>query len=480
MNAEILTQIVDELHQALVGGVLGKIYQLSRASYVIDFRRPAGFLFLSTEASSPRIYLIRRTTKELEKQSLPLAEFGQSLRAILSGATVEDITKDDSERVVRFTFKCQQETGESNKVTLIAQLTGRSANLLLLDELNLITHAQRSLLGSGQQVGDHYQPPQVSAKESSLEAPFDIAEFNSLSAAADNYYQQADSIHAFAANAAAARNKLRQETTKLEKLRKHLQDDLSSHGDPEQHKRLGDLLMANVSVAERSGNKVRLKDFYAPEVPIVEIELDEKVSLQSEAAKYFARYGKAKRAAQQISERLLGVDAKLADVRRRLSELEEIIAERDEDALERLLRPSGAEKKTPAAKSKKKAEKLPGVRRYLSSDDYEVLVGRAAKDNDNLTFRIARSQDLWLHAADYPGSHVVVRNQKRKEIPHRTIIEAAQLAAKFSQAGNDAKVNVNYTPQKFVSRIKGAAPGLVRLASFRTITVEPKETIERF
>jgi predicted ribosome quality control (RQC) complex YloA/Tae2 family protein len=96
-----------------------------------------------------------------------------------------------------------------------------------------------------------------------------------------------------------------------------------------------------------------------------------------------------------------------------------------------------------------------------------------------LTFRVARPNDLWLHAADYPGSHVVVRNSARAEIPHQTIVEAAQLAAKFSQAGSDSKVMIHYTQRKFLSKPKGAAPGLVRLSSFRSITVEPREEIER-
>jgi predicted ribosome quality control (RQC) complex YloA/Tae2 family protein len=120
------------------------------------------------------------------------------------------------------------------------------------------------------------------------------------------------------------------------------------------------------------------------------------------------------------------------------------------------------------------------VRRYRSSDGYEILVGRAARDNYELTFKLARSHDLWLHAADYPGSHVVVRVHSRdEEVPHRTLVEAAQLAAHFSQAKADAKVAVHHTRRKFVSKIKGAAPGLVRLASFRTILVEPREACER-
>lgn len=124
-------------------------------------------------------------------------------------------------------------------------------------------------------------------------------------------------------------------------------------------------------------------------------------------------------------------------------------------------------------------ERVPGARRYLSSDGYEILVGRAARDNDSLTFKIAKPSDLWLHAADYPGSHVIVRNPTRKEIPHRTLIEAAQLAAYFSQASKDPKVDVHYTERKFLSKPKGSAPGLVRMSRFKNILVKPAEAPER-
>ena len=243
---------------------------------------------------------------------------------------------------------------------------------------------------------------------------------------------------------------------------------------------MGDLLLANIGNVERRGSTVQLKDFYAPGTPTIEIEVDEKTTLQAEAAKYFARYSKAKRAAAQITTRLEEIESKTGELERQQGLLASIIVERDEVRLAQLTREQNPQKKNPAGpKTRRAAEKIPGTRRYLSSDGYEVLVGRAAKDNDHLTFRIARAQDLWLHAADYPGSHVIARNPSRKDVPPRTLIEAAQLAAKFSQANNDKKVNVNYTQQKFVSRIKGAAPGLVRLASFRTITVEPKESMER-
>ena len=481
MHQQTIKKIVPELGSVLTGCVLGKIFQLSSGSFAIDFRRrEAGYLFVSADPSQPRIYLIARPTRELEKQSKPLDEFGQAMRTNLTGSKLTAVRQDESERVVRFNLLRQEETGEVQERVFVAQLTGRSANLFLLDTQGRITHAQRSLIGTGQQVSQLYAPPAVLREDISSEPALEKGSFESLSAAADDHYQRLEANRKFDTQASAAGARLRQESARLKKLQKHLREDLNAHGEAEQHKRTGDLLLANIANAKRHGNKVIVKDFYTEGVPTVEIDVDENTTLQAEAARYFARYSKAKRAADRIAKRLEEIESRLNNLKRQQAALARIVSDRDETALAQLIQQQRPEKKTPAgAKTPRSVEKTPGTRRYLSSDGYEVLVGRAAKDNDHLTFRIGRAQDLWLHAADYPGSHVIVRNPSRKELPHRTIIEAAQLAARFSQANNDAKVNVNYTQQKFVSRIKGAAPGLVRLASFRTITVAPKEGIER-
>ncbi|MDQ3747099.1 MAG: NFACT RNA binding domain-containing protein, partial [Acidobacteriota bacterium] len=256
------------------------------------------------------------------------------------------------------------------------------------------------------------------------------------------------------------------------------------HGDAEGHKRAGDLLLANLANAERRGGTVRLQDFYAEGAPFVELEVEEGRTLQDEAARRFARYSKAKRAAREISERLKAVEAELDAVEEKRDELERVAAARDAEALASIAGGRGeagrAKTSARAKAQKKEAEELRGVRRYRSSDGYEILVGRAARDNDRLTFRLARSFDTWMHAADYPGSHVVVRARSRDEqVPHRTLVEAARLAAHFSQARQDSKVAVNYTQRKFVSKPKGAAPGLVYLSSFRTLLVEPREELKR-
>jgi predicted ribosome quality control (RQC) complex YloA/Tae2 family protein len=463
----LIQRVVEELRDALTGRFFGKIYQLGPLSFAIDFGLRGEFVFISVDPSNPRLYLIRRRTKDLERQSIALNMFGQTLRAKLSGAHVINISKEPLDRVVRLTFR-----KENVFRRLVIQLTGRTADLFLLDELNRID----AILREPAQTRIHkiYEPPPRPLKE-----PAEVLklEAGSPSAQLDKYFSALDAAKAFDSKAKAIRSRVTNSIRQQRKLQNNLREDLIRHGDPEEHKRTGDLLLANLATAVRDGNKVRLTDYYADGTPTIELEIDEHRSLQDEAAARFRQYTKAKRAADEIAERLKQIDRETAALERRLEQLDAIIQSRDEAALEIFEKPAPAPKSAP--KKSAKPEKISGVRRYLSTDGYEILVGRAARDNDNLTFRVAQPNDLWMHTGDYPGSHVVVRNPTRKEIPHRTIIEAAQLAGKFSQASGDAKVVVHYTERKFLSKPKGAAPGLVRLSRFRSITVEPKESIPR-
>jgi len=467
MNETVLQRVVEELQGALIGRYCGKIYQLGPVSFAIDFGLRGEFLFISVDPASPRLYLIRRRTRDLEKQSVALNAFGQMMRAKLSGAHLVGISKDPLDRIVRFTFR----TEEMIFRRLVIQLTGRTADLFLLDELNRIVAVLREQQTRIQQF---YLAPPLPLKE-----PADALrlEAGPPSAQLDKHFSALDAAKAFDAKAKAIRSRVTKSIRQQKTLREHLNGDLARHGDPEEHKRTGDLLLANIATAERDGNKVRIVDYYADGAPVIEIEVDENRSLQDEAAARFRQYTKAKHAADEIAERLKQIDRETEKFERRLQQLDAIIQSRDEAALDTFEKPAPVPRVT--AKKSAKPEKISGVRRYLSTDGYEILVGRAARDNDNLTFRIAQPNDLWMHAGDYPGSHVVVRNPTRKEIPQRTIIEAAQLAGKFSQASEDAKVVIHYTERKFLSKPKGAAPGLVRLSRFRSITVEPKESIDR-
>jgi predicted ribosome quality control (RQC) complex YloA/Tae2 family protein len=454
-------------------------------SLALDFRLPdARYLFLAAEPQQPRLYLIKRAVRELEKQSLPPSPFALLLRKQLSGAMLLALTKDEGERIVRFNFNAQDIVGTERPVTLVMQLTGRSANLLITDENGRVEATLRPGQGEGQEVGGMYRPPPPAINRASPLAaalPFSPGDAGSWSEAADDFYRQQASERAFRDEAGALLAKLRQKAARTERLRANLAADLATHGDAEQHKRVGDLLLANLATARREGSRVRLLDYFAEDAPEIEVEAEENLTLSEAAERSFARYAKAKRAAEEVARRLVEIDREASALHGEIDEMQRIIDARDIAALERRRAKTFRSPTKEARPAREKRDpSLAGMRRYRSSDGYEVLVGRAAHDNDRLTFRVARPHDLWLHAADYPGSHVVVLNQHRQsEVPHRTVVEAAQLAAFFSQARSDAKVNVHYTARKFLSKPKGAAPGLVRLSQFRTLVVEPREVIER-
>ncbi|HLL14879.1 MAG TPA: NFACT RNA binding domain-containing protein [Pyrinomonadaceae bacterium] len=498
MNDQLIAAIVAELAPALAGRMMGKVWQLSRVALAFDLRLSDGrYLFISVDPAAPRLYAIARTVRELEKLSIAPSSFALTMRKQLGGARLLGVKKDEGERIVRFAFASYDAVGDSHDWTLVAQLTGRAANLLLLDAAGRVADALRAPRGEGQEIADLYQPPPPrihsdESKPTPTRAPaFTQGAHASLSDAADAHYRALEQTRAFDARAAAERARLRALVEKQKKLRRNLEKDLAAHGDAGEHKRVGDLLLANIANAERSGSRVRVTDYFAEDAPTVELEIDEHASLQEEAARRFGRYTKAKRAAEETTARLEELNAGLAALEQRQQELERIIAARDTAALEAFDEKARGAKEARAAGGRgkdvqrtkaqiKAAESVAGARRYRSSDGYEILVGRAAKDNDQLTFKVARAHDLWLHAADYPGSHVIVRNPARgADVPHRTIIEAAQLAAHFSHAKRDAKVSVHYTPRKFLSKPKGAAAGLVRMSSFRTLLVEPREGVER-
>ena len=129
-------------------------------------------------------------------------------------------------------------------------------------------------------------------------------------------------------------------------------------------------------------------------------------------------------------------------------------------------------KRSPEQKHRKPADGVSGIRRILYRG-WEILVGANAAANDELTVRLARPDDLWLHAEGLPGSHVLVRNPMKGEIPSDILLKAAGLAALYSKGKMAGKVAVTYTFARFVRKPKGAKPGLVHLSRRRAVMVKP-------
>jgi predicted ribosome quality control (RQC) complex YloA/Tae2 family protein len=307
-------------------------------------------------------------------------------------------------------------------------------------------------------------------------------EFPTLSEAADIYYSLRDGQRALQNEYNSVRQLLVREIKKRESAMGAILRDRERFEDPDTLKRCGDLLLANLATARVTGAKAKVIDYYDPEQAEIEIEIDENKTLQQSAADFFSRYQKAKRALAAIAVRQQEMAKHLSPLKNILSELEaNTTAEQISKARHAIEKAIGSKQKSSGGSARKPKGKTDPVigRRFKSSDGYEVLVGRNDRDNDALTFRASRPQDIWMHAADYPGSHVVIRNPNREDVPHKTIVEAAELAAFYSQAKREGKAAVHYTQRKFVSKPPRAKPGLVRLSSFKTVMVEPRCILER-
>ncbi len=474
MDLATIESIIPEIRSALVGRRFGKIFPLSRHSMALDFRLPDSlYLFVSVESADPRIYLVRRRLRDLEKASLNSTAFVMRLKKRLAGADVVEVDQVPNERVVKVILAGRDELGEDFKAGLMVQLTGKSANLFLVDAEDRIIDSLRDTLGDGQQVGDVYSAP--SRPSTGEDRPSPTPQIRqephpTISESLDAADLEKRAAAEFRSAANSVRSKVTREISKLEKLRSKLLGDLENHGDADRWKRHGDLLLANIANAQRSGSTVSVIDYFDETTPTVEIEVNENDSLTAAAEKFFKRYTKARNAREEIAKRIATIERDLARAQTELRRVDLAIEDRDIDAL----RDGVPEVQTGTKRTREKISSTSAVaREFISSDGFEILVGKRAKDNDQLTFKVAKSLDTWMHAADYPGSHVVIRNRDKKEIPNATLLEAAQLAAFYSQGKAQPKAAVHYTLKKFVNKPKGSAPGLVSLASFKTILVEP-------
>lgn len=244
--------------------------------------------------------------------------------------------------------------------------------------------------------------------------------------------------------------------------------------DPSGFRRQAEILLVNLhrfGAAWRS-NAVRLPDLYDPAGAEIEIPLQPDRGLKENADLLFRRYRKAV-AARETLPRLL------EQARERLGRLEGLSVRLDEawtaEALAEVEAALPGEHPPAAGKGRRDrpGARKPDFRFFTSTAGHRVLVGKNAADNDRLTFRTARPDDYWFHAADYAGSHVVLEWGRKGDAPQSELLEAAAVAAWFSGARKADRVDVRCTRCKYVRKIRGKA-GLVSLANFATLRVRPE------
>lgn len=461
MDAAIYLALAKEFAADLTGRKVGRVFSFNKYSFAIDVLPHAGrYIFVDISSQKRRAYLISRKLKEIERRSVtPSAEIHR-LSQMIASQTVTDI---DLVGPSALRFKL---SGDDLPAAMIVELGGRLPNIYLLDGETNIIYSLRKDDTDRLLIGDKFQAAEADRRSLSLSGD------DSISASLDAHFLTIDKAERFETLVNNARRRIRSQMDKQQKLLTNLQNDLEKHGDAERWKRSGDILLANIATAKLVGDEFEAVDYFDENVPTIKLDALECSSPKDAAEAYFKRYAKARNAAIKLKERIGAAEDSIRSSRETLAQIDDAALNNDLDLLERY-QPK-QQHLAPQKKKKDAAAGFNGARKFISSDGIEILVGKGAADNDKLTFRVSRSLDLWLHAADYPGSHVIIRLAGKRETPQQTLIEAASLAAFYSDARGQHKAAVNYTQRKFVSKQKGAAAGLVSIAGHRTIMVTPE------
>ncbi|RKQ37425.1 Rqc2 family fibronectin-binding protein [Oceanobacillus halophilus] len=290
--------------------------------------------------------------------------------------------------------------------------------------------------------------------------------FYSGKAERDRVKQQAKDLYRFIKN----------EKNKNErKLKKH-QKTIKKAENADEYQRLGELLTAHLHLISKGDKEVSVIDYYDPDQKEITIPINSNKTPSENAQIFFKNYQKLKTSKQIVEKEIEKTMEEIHYFDQLLQQID-VASVDDIEEIREELREEGYLKKQRKSKKNKNKPAKPVPEKYISTDNTEILVGKNNKQNEFLTMKLARRDEIWLHTKDIPGSHVVIRSQEPSE---ETLMEAAQIAAYFSKSQNSSTVPVDYTKVRHVKKPNGAKPGFVIYENQKTLFVTPsKEMVDK-
>ena len=506
LDGVVLHHILKEL-TPLIGSQIQRIRQSSHDEFLFSCYQPgqAATLLLSPHPEEGRIHL---TTKAVDDSGS--SHFLTIARHHIEQGFIKAIQQHGNDRVLTITIQKTNPVGQIETLELIAELMNRHSNLFIVKDSLIIdswkrvppfSEATRTVLPNTPYTypvdakpnpfdGFHattfdaamaYQgvsPLLANAVEHRgvrLSDPivprlgrvtnqyhvydcFDEAQtFATISELLDTLYfdVKQEQRHAQQINdlTASISSKIAKAVTKLS----HLEDDLEHGEERETWKRYGDVLYANLASLRKGARSVTLTDFDG--VTQLTIPLQETKSPQENAANYFKKYQKAKKAMEHIASQKQTTVLDIELLQQTLYDIQQ--ASPNELAALRLsMQPTKQRKQKQVAQQPKQ----------YRLGDVVFYVGQNAKQNEVVTFELAKPNDLWLHVKDAPGAHVIA---KTTNVTEAVLRFAANLAACHSAAKHSSSVEVQYTERKHIKKIPGYPGSMVQVGTYRTIFIDP-------
>ncbi len=463
LSATDIAKVLDECASVLTGGWIQKIYQPTDHTLVLEIRTPGRThrLLISCRPDTARLHI---TTAAVQNPPTPPV-FCQFLRAHLQGARIDRIEQLHGDRIVQLAL-----TAKEGPCRLVAELTGKTSNLVVFDEAGLV---RRDLNGGKDLVGQLYAPPPHSQRE---RGAADQARFSQdlpespfpLSAAIETHYRTAEGTSVVETVRNTRAGILRKSIKKLRRRIEAWHEDLAKAEKYTTYDRYGELIKANLGTIRKGQPDVAVVDYFDEKLPTLTIPLNQAKTPQGNMDDYFRKHRKYLAAERELLPRIEEGERELETLKGELTAIEQGTWQPPE-------KPSQIARTTirqREGRGKGRQEQRQGpFRRFTSSDGLAIYVGRNARENDELTFGLAKSDDLWLHARSTPGSHVVVRMEKGNDPPPETIRDAATLALLYSDLKKSGKGDVIYTRRKWVKKAKGQAPGAVIVTQEKSLHV---------
>ena len=298
-----------------------------------------------------------------------------------------------------------------------------------------------------------------------------LLDFSSL---LDAYYSKRESIERRRKRGKELSHSVKTARDRIARKLVSQREELKRTEDRDAIRKNAELITANMYRVKKGDAKLECEDYYCEGCPKVKIELDPLKTPQQNAAQMFKEYNKLKTAETYLTKLIAEGEKQLDYLNSVLDEIDRAESERDLADIRRELTETGYVKKQNGAKTDK--SKKQSYMSFVSSDGFEILVGRNNIQNDELTTKTARRTDMWLHTKSVHGSHVIISCEGLTP-PDKTIEEAASLAVYFSQGREGGKTAVDYTMVRFVKKPSGSLPGKVIYTDYNTIMAEADEKL---
>ena len=567
LDAVCLSGLSKELKESIVGGRIDKVQQPERDILLISLRSQGRNLrlLIACGSGNARVHL---TESSLENPSEP-PMFCMLMRKHLVGARILDIEQPNMERMLIIRLLCHDELGYEAEKRLIAELIGRSSNLVLVSEDGRIIDCMRRMDFAGDPLrrmlpgmiyrmppkqnkvhffetdseqrssmlntADKTLPPdkwlmdtfsglsplvcrelsfrsegsyetlgqQMDALFETVNAgelcpvmiytdakPRDISfmdirqygsaasteRFDSFSSLLDGFHSKKDRIeqqrrrgHELHKNVKTLRDRLQRKlSTQYEELKRTERR--------EEVRKQAELLTANLYRVKKGDRRLLCEDYYQEGCPQIEIQLDPLKSPQQNSAALFKEYNKLKGAEKHLTVLVSEGEERLEYLNSVLDVVERAETEKDLSDIRRELIEAGFIKKAKGSKPDKIKSQNPI--RFVSDSGLEILVGRNNRQNDELTTKLARRTDYWLHTQKVHGSHVIIRCDGL-EPDESSLEQAASLAVYYSQGRDAGKTAVDYTMVRNVRKPSGALPGKVIYTDYNTINAQADEELAK-